>query len=162
MSYAISRRGVRTATAIGAVSLGLLALSACEKPTPVATATVNGDSVTTEAACYNDGKAIPQGEAKKCLSKKAEKTVTVGLGDKLRVGVEPDMAEDGWLLFVNGQPALPDPIKKTYYTFPGDAFFQQQSAGGQATSTDTAQVSIVVADGSEFKGIWHLKLKSDD
>lgn len=162
MSYAISRRGVRTATAVGAVSLGLLALSACEKPSPVATATVNDKSVTTEAACYNDGKTIGQAEAQKCLSKKAEETVTVTPGDKVRIGVEPEAGESGWLLFINGQPALPEPIKKTYYTFPGDAFFQPQGQTGQGPKPKTAQVSIVQADGSQFKGIWHLKLKSGD
>ncbi|NLU70969.1 DUF2771 domain-containing protein [Streptomyces sp. HNM0574] len=160
MSYAISRRGVRTATAVGAVSLGLLALSACEKPSPMATATVNSTSVSTEAACYNDGDTIAQSEAKSCLSKEAEKSVTAGPGDKVRIGVEPDVAEGGWLLFIDGQPVLPEPIKKTYYTFPGEAFFQSQTPTGQAQKKDSAQVSIVQADGSQFKGIWHLKLKN--
>jgi hypothetical protein len=144
------------------VSLGLLALSACEKPTPVATATVNGTSVSLEASCYNDGNTVPSGEVKSCLSKKPEKSVKIGAGDKLRVGVDPEMAESGWLLFVNGQPALPSPVKKTYYSFPGEAFFQQQSqTGGQGPAKKTAQVSIVTTDGSSFKGVWHLKLDND-
>ncbi|HWM37608.1 MAG TPA: DUF2771 domain-containing protein [Streptomyces sp.] len=159
MSYAISRRGLRTATALGTVTFGLLALSACEKPSPLLTATVNSTSVTTEAACYDEGKTLPAGEAKKCLSEKAAKTVEIGPGDKLRIGVEPETAESGWLLFVDGRPALPDPVKKTYYTFSGDAFFQQQSAGGGTETKKTAQVSIVQAEGGDFKGVWHLKLK---
>lgn len=162
MSYAISRRSARTATAAGAVTLGLLALSACEKPSPVVTATVNDTSVTTEAACYNDGKTIGRGEAQKCLSEKPEETMTVTPGDKVRIGVEPEAGENGWLLFIDGRPALPEPIKKTYYTFPGDAFFQSQDPTGQGAKKKSAQISIVEADGSQFKGIWHLKLKSGD
>jgi hypothetical protein len=160
MSYAISQRVLRSrVTAVGAAALGLFALSACEKPTPLVTATVNSDSVTTEAACYDDGKTLPTGEAKKCLGKESGPTVEVGPGDKLRLGVEPDTAESGWLLVVDGSPAVPDPIHKTYYTFNGDAFFQQQSADGGAESKKSAQVSIVQTEGKDFKGIWHLKLK---
>lgn len=160
MSYAISRRVLRSrVTAVGAAALGLFALSACEKPTPLVTATVNSESVTTEAACYDDGKTLPTGEAKKCLGEKAGTTVRVGAGDKLRLGVEPDTAESGWLLVVDGRPALPDPIHKTYYTFNGDAFFQQQSAGGGGKAKKTAQVSVVQTEGKDFKGVWHLDLK---
>jgi len=160
MSYAISRRGLRTATALGAAALGLLALSACEKPGPLATATVNSTSVTAEAACYDEGRTIPRAEAQKCLGEKADRTVKVGPGDKLRIGVEPDTAKHGWLVFVNGQAALPDPVKKTYYSFPGDAFFQQQGADGQSTTKKSAQVSIVETAGGSFKGVWHFTLRS--
>ncbi|NGO69243.1 DUF2771 domain-containing protein [Streptomyces boncukensis] len=155
-------RTLRTATALGAVSLGLLALSACEKPTPRATATVGSSTISTEASCYRDGKTIPQKEARKCLSEKTDKTISVGSGDKLRIGVEPDMAEKGWLVFVNGRPLLPDPMKKTYYSFPGEVFFQQQGAQGQMTTKKSTQISIVEADGGDFKGVWHIKLKNDD
>lgn len=163
MSYAISQRVLRSRiTAVGAAALGLFALSGCEKPTPLVTATVNGDSVTTEASCYDDGKKLPTGEAKKCLGEKGGRTVEVGPGDKLRLGVEPDTAEDGWLLVVDNSPAVPEPINKTYYTFNGDAFFQQQSAGGGGKQKKTARVSIVQTEGKDFKGVWHLKLKRTD
>ncbi|MGW8374364.1 DUF2771 domain-containing protein [Streptomyces sp. ODS28] len=159
MSYAISRRGVRTATAIGAVSLGLLALSACEKPTPMATATVNGESVSVEASCYEGGKTIPSGQVKECLGKKAEKSVKVGPGDKVRFGVDPDIAKDGWFLVSDNKTTpLPQPTKKTYHSFPGDAFFQQQSAMGQpGPPKKEAQVTIGTAT-----GVWHVKLINDD
>jgi hypothetical protein len=158
-----SRRGVRTATALGAVSLGLVALSACEQPSPMVTATVGGDSVSTEAACYNDGKAIPQKEVRKCLGKKAEKTISVSAGDKFRVGVDPKTAHDGWLVLVDGRAALPEPLKKTYYSFPGDVFFQQQSQqpGGQPSAPKkSVQVTVVQTSGGDFNGIWHVNLKN--
>lgn len=162
MSYAISRRRLRTATAIGAVSLGLFALSACEKPTPLATATVNGDTISTDATCYSDGKTIPRAEAQKCVAEKPKKSVKLGPGDKLRLGVEPDVAKTGWLVFIDGRPALPSPIKETYYSFPGDSFFQQQSQTGQTQTKKSVRVSIVEADGSQFKGVWQLKLDNSD
>ncbi len=156
-----SRRGVRTATALGAASLGLVALSACDKPTPMVTATVGSDSVTTEAACYDDGKALPQAEVRKCLSKKADKTVSVSTGDKLRLGVDPETGDHGWLVLVDGKPALPEPVKKTYYSLPGEAFFQSQSAQGQPSAPKkSVQISIVETSGGDFKGIWHFTLKS--
>lgn len=158
-----SRRSVRTATALGTVALGLVALSACDKPTPMVTAAVNGDSVSTEAACYDDGKAIPEKEVRSCLEKKAEETISVGTGDKLRIGVEPETADSGWLVLVDGKPALPDAVKKTYYSFPGEAFFQQQSATGQpAGAKKSVQVSVVETSGGDFKGIWHFHLKNSD
>jgi len=38
----------RAATTIGAIGLGLVALTACDKPTPMATVTVGTKSVTAE------------------------------------------------------------------------------------------------------------------
>lgn len=156
-----SRRGVRTATALGAASLGLVALTACDQPTPMVTATVGSDSVAGEAACYDDGKALPQDEVRKCLSKKADKTVSVSTGDKLRLGVDPKTADSGWLVLIDGKPALPDAIKKTYYSFPGEAFFQSQSAQGQPSAPKkSVQLSVVETSGGDFKGIWHFTLKN--
>lgn len=161
MTYAIpgTRRGLRSATALGAVSLGLLAATACEKPTPLATVTVGSDTVTTEAACYEDGEAIRQSKVQDCLGKKAGKSIEVARGDKIRFGVEPGMADTGWMLFVNGQPALPEPIDTTYYSFPGDAFFQSQDPGGQGGTGKKAQVSIVETAKGKVKGVWHVNVE---
>lgn len=158
-----SRRGLRTATAIGAVSLGLLALSACEKPTPLTTVTVGTDTVNTEAACYAHGDPIESSEAKKCLEKKAEQSISAGKGDKIRFGVEPDMAETGWMLFIDGRPVLPEPIDKTYYSFPADAFFQQSSQPGRPSQKPpkSVQVSVVETADGEFHGVWQLRVERD-
>ncbi|MBO8191903.1 DUF2771 domain-containing protein [Streptomyces oryzae] len=164
-----SRRGVRTATALGAVSLGLVTLSACEEPRPMMTATVGSDSVSTEAACYDDGKAIPyvngkgrpKGELRKCLAKPADKTISVGAGDKLRIGVDPKTADAGWLVLVNGDAVLSQPLKKTYYSFPGEAFFTEQSPSGQPSAPrKKVRVTVVQSSGGDFNGIWHVNLKN--
>ncbi|MEU7008487.1 DUF2771 domain-containing protein [Streptomyces sp. NPDC046332] len=153
--FTSSRR--RAAVALGAVSAGLLVLSACDKPTPLATLTVGTDSVHSEAACYNDGDAIKESQIQQCLNKKAEKTLTVAADDKIRFGVDPTIAENGWTIFLGGQNAEPEPYHKTYRTIPASAFFSSQT--GEAT--DETQVTIVESDGKKLTGVWHFGLKKE-
>ncbi|MFD7745028.1 DUF2771 domain-containing protein [Streptomyces sp. NPDC059698] len=152
-----SGKGRRIGVALGAVSAGLLVLSACDKPTPLATVTVGSDSVNTEAACYNDGEAIKESLVQDCLNKKAEKTVEVSMDDKVRFGVDPEIAENGWTLFINGQQAEQEPYDKTYRTIPGSAFFASQT-GKPAEKTT---ISIVETKGKKLTGIWQFELKKD-
>ncbi|MFE3329086.1 DUF2771 domain-containing protein [Streptomyces sp. NPDC059176] len=147
----------RAAAALGAVSAGLLVLSACDKPTPLATVTVGTNSVHTEAACYNDGEAIKESQIQGCLNKKAEKSITVSADDKIRFGVDPEIADNGWTIFIGGERAEQEPYHKTYRTIPASAFFS--SPTGEATSS--SQVSIVETTGKKLTGIWHFKLQKD-
>ncbi|HWU12184.1 MULTISPECIES: DUF2771 domain-containing protein [unclassified Streptomyces] len=150
-----SGKGRRIGVALGAVSAGLLVLSACDKPTPLATVTVGGDSVSTEASCYNDGKALKESEIQGCLNKKAEKSVKVAMDDKVRFGVDPEVADNGWTLFINGQQAEQEPYKRTYRSIPGSAFFASQTG---ETTADKTQISIVETKGQKLTGIWHFRL----
>ncbi|MEU2156492.1 DUF2771 domain-containing protein [Streptomyces sp. NPDC019396] len=147
----------RAVAALGAVSAGLLVLSACDKPTPLATVTVGSNSVSTEAACYNDGEAIKESLIQGCLNKKTGKTVEVSSDERVRFGVEPEVAENGWTLFIGGQQAEQEPYHKTYRSIPASAFFSTQT--GEATNT--AQVSIVETTGKRLTGIWHFTLKKE-
>ena len=140
------------------MSAGLLVLSACDKPTPLATVTVGDTSVTTEASCYNDGDALKDSQIKTCLNKKAEKSVKVAMDDKVRFGVDPEVADNGWTLFINGQQAEQEPYKKTYRSIPGSAFFSSQTG----ETTNKTQISIVETDGKKLTGIWHFELKKTD
>ncbi|WP_326605107.1 DUF2771 domain-containing protein [Streptomyces sp. NBC_01799] len=153
-----SGKGRRIGVALGAVSAGLLVLSACDKPTPLATVTVGDTSVTTEASCYNDGDALKDSQIKTCLNKKAEKSVKVAMDDKVRFGVDPEVADKGWTLFINGQQAEQEPYKKTYRSIPGSAFFSSQTG----ETTNKTQISIVETDGKKLTGIWHFELKKTD
>ncbi|MFF0432855.1 DUF2771 domain-containing protein [Streptomyces sp. NPDC004327] len=146
----------RAAVALGAVSAGLLVLSACEKPTPVATVTVGSSSVNSQAACYNDGHPIEEKQIPACLNKKAEQSITVDpQADKIRFGVDPSIADNGWTIFLNGQNAEPEPFKKTYRTIPASAFFSSQTGA----APDQTQVTIVESGGKNVTGIWHFNLK---
>src|SRR5690242_12170894 len=104
----------RSAAAVGAVVLGLAALSACSKPTPLATVTVGSDTINSQAACYNDGKPLSTSTLRSCLSKTpTDNAITVRAIDSVHIGVDPDVAKNGWLVFSNGQ-ARTDLIKDTY------------------------------------------------
>jgi hypothetical protein len=154
-----SGRARRAGVALGAVSAGLLVLSACDKPTPLATVTVGTTSVNAGATCYDDGKSIKAADIQPCLNKKAEKTVKVSLEDDVHFGTDPTIADHGWTLFVNGQQAEQQPFKKTYRTIPGSAFFAaDQTTGAVPSSTE---VSIVETSGKSLVGIWHFKLDKD-
>ncbi|MFI5807295.1 DUF2771 domain-containing protein [Streptomyces sp. NPDC051561] len=150
----------RTTAALAVASAGLLVLSACDKPTPLATVTVGTESVNSEAVCYNDAaEGIKEKDAAGCLNKKAAKTIKVSMEDKVRLGVDPEIAENGWTVFINGQPAEQEPYKKTYRTIPGNAFFSSGQQG--APPVKEATVSIVETNSSSKKlvGVYSFKLE---
>jgi hypothetical protein len=150
-----SGRRRRAAAAVGAVSAGLLILSACDKPTPLATVTVGTNSVNSEAVCYNDGKAIKESLLQDCLTEKPAKTVKVSQDDKVRMGVDPEIADHGWTILFGGQPVEQEPYKKSYRTIPGSAFFSSQT--GEPTSKTA--VSIMETSGKKVIGIWHFQFE---
>ncbi|MEU6069096.1 MULTISPECIES: DUF2771 domain-containing protein [Streptomyces] len=145
----------RAVAAAGAVSAGLLVLSACEKPSPVATITVGTSSVNSEATCYNDGNALSTAILANCLKDTDIKSIKVDPDETVRFGVDPAVADNGWTILMNGQP-LTDSSKKTYRTIPGSVFFNAQY-GAQGNST---LVSIKEGE-KDVKGLWSFKLKKD-
>lgn len=162
MSYAfsVSRRGLRTAAALGAATLGLLVTTACEKPTPLMTVTVGTDTVTTEAACYaEDGAALQREEGIACLQQKAEKTIEVGQGDRVHLGVEPEMADAGWVYFVDGRPLAAEKLGSTYQTFDATQWFQPQP--GATSMPKEVTLSVATLGDDEIGGVWNIKVKRD-
>ncbi|MCA1224095.1 DUF2771 domain-containing protein [Streptomyces sp. 8L] len=157
----IPAKARRAGVVLGAVSAGLLVLSACDKPTPLATVTVGSGSVHTEAGCYNDGKALPNSEAQSCLSKKADHTISVGPDDTIGFGVDPALTDNhnGWALFLNGQQAEQKPSTATYRPIPAASFFQADQTTGQTPKS--VQVAIVETNTKtpSVRGIWHFELK---
>ncbi|MGW3494700.1 DUF2771 domain-containing protein [Streptomyces sp. NPDC001020] len=147
-----SRRAV---AALGAVSAGLLLLSACNKPTPMATVTVGTNSVSSQAGpdCYNDGKTVSNANLVKCLASKDVKSITVDPDETVRFGVDPSIADKGWTILMNGQP-LTDSSTKTYRTIPGSVFFNAQYG---ATGNST-RVSVKAGERT-VTGLWTFKLK---
>ncbi|TDC25171.1 hypothetical protein E1265_07825 [Streptomyces sp. 8K308] len=144
------RRAIRTTFALGAVSLGLVALSACEQPSPNAHFTLNSntESRETPADCYGHGDALGAERALSCTESNDDvPTFTTRAGDTFRVGVDPDVAEDGWLLFVNGLLYDPEPFTTTYHSFSSDDLYraaeQQQTTPGQAPQTENLRLNVV-------------------
>ncbi|MGW0766770.1 DUF2771 domain-containing protein [Streptomyces sp. NPDC002676] len=153
MHSAVRRR--RAVAAAGAVTAGLLVLTACEKPTPISTITVGSSSIHSEALCYNDGNKLDAKSLAKC-AKNAEnlKSIKVDQDETVRFGVEPKIADAGWVVLVNGRQ-FTDVSKKTYRTIPGSAFFNAQ----YGTQGDTNNISIQMGETGNIKGFWSFKLK---
>ncbi|MBV7696726.1 DUF2771 domain-containing protein [Streptomyces sp. TRM70350] len=153
MQSAVRRR--RAVAAAGAVSAGLLVLSACDKPTPMATITVGSSSVHSEATCYSEDAALKTAELTECLKDSDIKSISVDPDETVRFGVDPEIADKGWTILMNGQP-LTDSSTKTYRTIPGSVFFNAQY-GAQGDST---LVSIREGE-QEVTGVWSFKLKKE-
>ncbi|MEU6847411.1 DUF2771 domain-containing protein [Streptomyces sp. NPDC046716] len=155
-SQRFAARHRRALAAVGAVGAGLLALSACDKPTPLATVTVDRNTVNSEATCYADGKSLKTSSLQGCLKDKGAETIKVDPDATVRFGVDPEIADKGWTILMNGQP-LTDASKKTYRTVPGSVFFNQQyGATGSATT-----VTILEGGNSKAYGLWSFKLEKD-
>jgi hypothetical protein len=152
-SRVVRRR--RTVAAAGAVSAGLLVLSACDKPTPVATITVGTGTVHTEATCYHDGDDLRTADLTVCLKDKDIESIEVDPDETVRFGVDPSIAKKGWTILMNGQ-ALTDSSEKTYRTIPGSVFFNAQ----YGASGDSTLVSVKEGD-KTAKGLWSFKFKKD-
>ncbi|MFF9059847.1 DUF2771 domain-containing protein [Streptomyces sp. NPDC101213] len=159
MRSVVRRR--RAVAAAGAVSAGLLVLSACDKPTPLSTITVGSSSVSSEATCGGEDGVLKTPELTKCLADKDIKSITVDPDETVRFGVDPEIADQRWTILMNGQPLTEDSTK-TYRTIPGSVFFNAQY-GAQGDST---LVSIKAGDGKKngqaVTGLWSFKLKKDD
>jgi hypothetical protein len=152
LQSAVRRR--RAVAAAGAVSAGLLVLSACDKPTPVATLTVGRSSVNSEALCYNDGDALDAKSLEKCVKKADDaESIKVGQDETVRIGVDPEIADAGWIVLVNGRQ-FSDTSKETYRTIPSSAFFNVQ----YGTQGETNTLAIQMGDKPK-KGLWTFKLK---
>lgn len=153
-----SGRARRSVAALGAVSAGLLLLSACDKPTPLATVTVGTSSVSTEAAC-SDGKELTAEKVQECFGDlKHAKNIDYGRGDTLRLGVEPDVVEDGkkWQAVLDGQP-ITEPSSNTYRSFPGADLF---ATGGQGEAPASKKLNIVqVSEDGKPLAVWAFNVK---
>ncbi|KNB51506.1 hypothetical protein [Streptomyces caatingaensis] len=141
----------RAAAAAGAVTFGLVALSACDKPTPMATVTVGSSTVQSEATCYNGGDGIDQKDLGDCLQKSG-KTIKATVDDKLHIGVDPKIADNGWTMFVNGRAMGKN--TKTYRTVQAGYFFE-------LAKSDEVKVSIVELGDREALGVWNYTLKAE-
>lgn len=147
----------RSAAAASAVALGLFALSACSKPTPLATVTVGKGTVNAEAACYNNGKPLTSEILQSCLAKQPTHTVKVRQTDYIHIGVEPAMAKNGWLLIGNSMQKT-SLIKDTYRTFNGQSLFLDQMTG-QPSSSLVLNIVESAGDNSGALGVWKFKLE---
>lgn len=154
ISRSRGRRAVRTALAVGAVSLGLAALTACERPSPNAHFTLGSATKSMETAsdCFDHGDGLGVKQALSCLTDTENvRSFATEAGETFRVGVDPDVAESGWLVFANGTPLAIEPNGTTYRTFSTDELYSvSESAGIPGTEgkfEDVVQISVVQVGG---------------
>ncbi|MGW0842041.1 hypothetical protein ACWD26_18070 [Streptomyces sp. NPDC002787] len=152
------QRSRRAAATLGAVSAGLLVLSACDEPTPMATVTIGTDSISSEAACY---RTLDAAAAKECAEKKPSKSIELAQGEVLRIGVDTEVAKTGWALWINGEQATSNTYKETYWSFEDAALFATQP-GQTAQKSLTISVVEQNPEGTAIKGVWNFKLTNPD
>lgn len=113
------RRLLATASVAGA----LLALTACEKPSPIVTVVSGGESVYSEADvfCFEDQSL----EAGDCATRNEGTTrLPVRAGEAVGVDVDKELAEGGWLIELSdpaqgeqAQPQRSEPQTGHYFQF---------------------------------------------
>ncbi len=183
------RRAARTTLALGTVSLGLLALSACQKPSPNAHFTLGSHTASRETAedCYGHDEPLGADRVRECLDGAEDvPAFTAGVGSTFRIGVDPEVAETGWLVFYNGLLYDAEPFTSTYQTFEVDRLRQSEQQQSQTPGTlpERGDMRVVVAQVGEdydmesiwnsesqeqyeerlfgsFEGVWNVDLESD-
>ncbi|WP_037910630.1 hypothetical protein [Actinacidiphila yeochonensis] len=152
----------RTATALGALSLGLLSLTACDKPTAQATVTVGSKSVQAEArpACRaSDDKPLDQTTFVACLNGTPTHHMTVPVGDQVRIGVDPSIGDKGWLIAADNALVTPELLKdKTYWSVDSAQLFQDQQTGTTKSSVTLAVVESTDTTGKDSYRVIQFKL----
>ncbi len=147
------RRLLSAASVVGA----LLALTACEKPTPIVTIVSGGSSVYTEAStwCF-EGQSPPD------CSERKQSTPSLGVrgGETVGIDVGEDLLEDGWFIELSdptaqgeqAQPQRSEPQTDHYFSF--DA--PNLPAGSELRLTVRS-----VDDKAEPTGEWSFRLKPE-
>ncbi|MDT0343249.1 hypothetical protein [Streptomyces litchfieldiae] len=184
------RRAVRTTFAAGTVSLSLLALSGCQEPSPNAHFTLGSATSSRETAddCYAHGEDLSVDRVRECLDSDEDVPVfTTQAGDTFRIGVDPEIADTGWLLFFNGLLYDANPFTTTYQTFDVDEIQQRDRDRNQTPGTlpEASDIRVVVAQVGEdydaeeiwssssqeqyeerlfgsFEGVWNADLEPED
>jgi hypothetical protein len=152
----------RTAIAFGALSLGLISLTACSKPTAQATVTVGSKSVQAEArpACRtSDDHPLSDASFVACLNDTPKHHITVPVGDQVRIGVDPSIGDKGWLIASDNQLVTPEVLKnKTYWQVDSSSLFVDQQTGAAKPSVTLSVVESKDTTGRDSFRVIQFKL----
>jgi hypothetical protein len=141
---------VRPAVALASAVLGLVGLSGCEKPTPLVTVTSGSSSVHTEAACYEEKGQV---SVESCQDPGGAPEIEVSPNGYVAVGVEPEMADAGWQVTVNGQQVTQQPLDTTYYRIgPLPAQFLAQGP---------IELTVASQQDGQVNGLWTFRVRPD-
>lgn len=96
----------RTVLAAGAVTVAVAVLAGCDKPTPQVTVQSGNKVVTTEARRY-------QRDGKVQTFQRSVPSLPVHEGDRVAIDVPASLAENGWIVAVDGTQLTP--IEKGHF-----------------------------------------------
>jgi hypothetical protein len=141
-------------------SFVLLSLTACEEPAPGATVFSGSTSAHREAICWSfePDQAVEQGDCSLELDSQPAADAAQALleeiavipttpGETVGISVDPDVAENGWVVSINGRSLNREPVTEKYFRF---TMPPQPLRRGDAQLV----ISALTEDGSEVRGSW--------
>jgi hypothetical protein len=151
-----------------AVPVAALALTACDKPAPSATIFSGSTSEHREALCWSfdadraytaDDCAVDVAAAQSQQSvfdalDEYLATLEVAPGDVVGISVDPEVAETGWSVTVNGRPLHRELLTETYFRF---TMPPQPLRQGSAE----LQIQAAAEDGTSARGFWVFRLADE-
>lgn len=150
----------RTASAALAAATALLALAACEKPAPSTTVFSGTTSAHREAICWSfeADQAVEKGDCSLDLEAQPADEVANTLldeiaiipttpGETVGISVDPAVAENGWLVSINGALLTRSPVTEKYFRF---SMPPRPLRDGDAQLV----VQAVTEAGDEIRGSW--------
>ncbi len=152
-----SRRPVLT---LLAASAAVLSLAACEKPAPGISVFSGTSSAHREAICWSfeanqavekgdctlDLEAQPAGDIADALLKEIA-IIPTKPGETVGISVDPEVADNGWLVSINGAPLTRTPVTEKYFRF---TMPPKPLRDGDAQLV----VQAVTDDGAAVRGSW--------
>lgn len=133
-----------------AAPLVLLALGACEKPTPGVTVSSGASAVHTEATTYcRDGQSAAPRNCVENLDRLS--VVRVKAGDRVGIDVAKTIADKGWILVDTGANARSDVQDEMHFSYTPD-FSSSPVINLEIRSLDR------VAEDAAITGVWTFQL----
>jgi hypothetical protein len=156
----------RTAAMSAVLLTAATLLTACEKPRPLATVFSGSASISREALCWSSDPTraidaadclIDEGSGALSEADAAELadylgTLVVNSGQTVGISVDPEVAESGWSVSVNGRRRNADLINSTYFRFE----LSERDFRGRSLEL---QVIAPTSDLTQRRGLWVFELR---
>lgn len=157
----------RRTAAMSAVLLTAAAmLTGCEQPRPLVTVFSGSASISREALCWSNEPTLPI-DAADCLVDEGSDamseadaaeladylaTLVVNSGQTVGISVDPEVAESGWSVAVNGRRRNAELINSTYFRFE----LSERDFRGRSLEL---QVIAPTSDLTQRRGLWVFELR---
>lgn len=158
------RRLILTALTTGFV---MVAATGCEKPAPSATVFSGTNSAHREAICWSfePDQAVEKADCSLDLDTEPASEVAQKLldeiavipttpGETVGISVEPSVAENGWVVSINGRSLNSEPVTEKYFRF-------TMPPGPLRRGDAQLVISALTAEGDGVRGSWIFGLSQD-